>query len=289
MKKLLPILFLAFGCSSNEMEETEQEQVNDVDPLIGTWNFVLSDNIMDQDGSSVIFKSDGTFTEQNPDGVTDDGGIWENKGDNFNDEVQTYVLEYYGLATGEADIENGTEIIATFEERFTRVTLRNEEDDITIRLLRMDIDIGSDNSSNQSQNCSENDIIGIINSFKEQDINTTYDFPFGEYNLFQRYGGSIPSGGTFNGISYLSVDFFSDANQTDNGIWVSYNFREDNGELIFGYVGIRSTDSSGEVSWSNIRRYYAPTYESDGQDIFETSSICEFWEEMNSYIKTLSD
>ena len=45
MKKLflLPILFLVLDCSSNEMEESEQERVNDVDPLIGTWNYVISD------------------------------------------------------------------------------------------------------------------------------------------------------------------------------------------------------------------------------------------------------
>jgi hypothetical protein len=145
----------------------------------------------------------------------------------------------------------------------------------------------SDNSSNQSQECNENDIIDILNSFKEQEINTTYNFPFGEYNLFQRYGGSVPSGGTFNGISYLSVDFFSDANQIDNGIWVAYKFREDNGELIFGYVGIRSTDSSGEITWSNVRRYYAPNYASDSQQNFETSSICDFWEKMNGYVESL--
>ena len=94
----------------------------------------------------------------------------------------------------------------------------------------------SDNSSNQSQECNDDDILDILYSFKEQEINTTYSFSFGEYNLFQRYGGSIPSGGTFNGISYLSVDFFSDSNQTDNGIWVSYNYREDNGEWVHEYI-----------------------------------------------------
>ena len=41
MKKLflLPILFLVFGCSSNEMVESEQEivEINPDDPLIGFW------------------------------------------------------------------------------------------------------------------------------------------------------------------------------------------------------------------------------------------------------------
>ena len=56
-------------------------------------------------------------------------GIWENKGDNFNDQVGTYIIEYWSLAIGEADIENGTELVATFEERFNIVSLRNEEDE----------------------------------------------------------------------------------------------------------------------------------------------------------------
>ena len=41
MKKLflLPILFLVLGCSSNEIEESEQEilEINPDDPLIGEW------------------------------------------------------------------------------------------------------------------------------------------------------------------------------------------------------------------------------------------------------------
>ena len=48
------------------------------------------------------------------------------------------------MAIGEADIENGTELVATFEERFNIVSLRNEEDDIIIQLLRMDVDSALD-------------------------------------------------------------------------------------------------------------------------------------------------
>ena len=57
--------------------------------------------------------------------------------------------------------------------------------------------------------------------------------------------------------------------------------------MYSGYIGSRSTNSSGEVSWSNVRRYYAPSYESDGQENFETNSICDFWDKMNSYVETL--
>ena len=116
------------------MEESEQERVNDVDPLIGTWNYVISDPYTGNDFFKTTFNDDGTFVEEFAGG--NDGGIWENKGDNFNDEVQTYIIEYYGLATGEADIENGAEIIGTFEDNFNIVSLRNEEDDITILLSR---------------------------------------------------------------------------------------------------------------------------------------------------------
>lgn len=57
--------------------------------------------------------------------------------------------------------------------------------------------------------------------------------------------------------------------------------------MYSGYIGSRSTNSSGEVSWSNVRRYYAPSYESDGQENFETNSRCDFWDKMNSYVETL--
>ena len=45
MKKLLLLtfLFLALGCSSNEMEESEKLQESVADPLIGVWLWLLDD------------------------------------------------------------------------------------------------------------------------------------------------------------------------------------------------------------------------------------------------------
>ena len=128
MKKLflLPILFLAFGCSSNEMEESEQEivEINPDDPLIGFW-----DN-MSYDGSGFIlisfdeFKVDGTYEVDNT-----YGGTWRNKDSNINEQIQTYIID-------------GVENEASFEklydesEKFDFVVLTNKETDSIITLFR---------------------------------------------------------------------------------------------------------------------------------------------------------
>ena len=133
MKKLflLPILFLAFGCSSNEMEESEQEivEINPDDPLIGFW-----DN-MSYDGSGFIlisfdeFKVDGTYEVDNT-----YGGTWRNKDSNINEQIQTYIID-------------GVENEASFEkfgesEKFDFVALRNKETDSIITLFREEEDCG---------------------------------------------------------------------------------------------------------------------------------------------------
>ena len=133
MKKLflLPILFLAFGCSSNEMEESEQEivEINPDDPLIGFW-----DN-MSYDVSCFIlisfdeFKVDGTYEVDNT-----YGGTWRNKDSNINEQIQTYIID-------------GVENEASFEkfgesEKFDFVALRNKETDSIITLFREEEDCG---------------------------------------------------------------------------------------------------------------------------------------------------
>ena len=128
MKKLflLPILFLVFGCSSNEMVESEQEivEINPDDPLIGFW-----DN-MSYDGSGFIlisfdeFKVDGTYEVDNT-----YGGTWRNKDSNINEQIQTYIID-------------GVENEASFEklydesEKFDFVVLTNKETDSIITLFR---------------------------------------------------------------------------------------------------------------------------------------------------------
>ena len=131
MKKLflLPILFLAFGCSSNEMEESEQEivEINPDDPLIGSW-----DN-MSYDGSGFIlnsfdeFKVDGTYEVDNT-----YEGTWRNKGVNINEQIQTYIID--GVEN-EASFEKSGE-----SEKFDFVALRNKETDSIITLFRFEDD-----------------------------------------------------------------------------------------------------------------------------------------------------
>ena len=56
MKKqlLLSLLFLAFGCSSDEMGNEHQEK----DPLVGTWDVVRLDTNEDRD--RIIYRPEGT-------------------------------------------------------------------------------------------------------------------------------------------------------------------------------------------------------------------------------------
>ena len=128
MKKLflLPILFLVFGCSSNEMVESEQEivEINPDDPLIGFW-----DN-MSYDGSGFIlisfdeFKVDGTYEVDNT-----YGGTWRNKDSNINEQIQTYIID---------GVENEASFEKLYDEsdKFDFVVLTNKETDSIITLFR---------------------------------------------------------------------------------------------------------------------------------------------------------
>ena len=128
MKKLflLPILFLVLGCSSNEMEESEQEivEINPDDPLIGSW-----DN-MSYDGSGFIlnsfdeFKVDGTYEVDNT-----YGGTWRNKDGNINEQIQTYIID---------GVENEASFDKFYDEseKFDFVVLTNKETDSIITLFR---------------------------------------------------------------------------------------------------------------------------------------------------------
>ena len=125
MKKLflLPILFLVLGCSSNEMEESEQEivEANPDDPLIGEWDNISFDDIGASFNSFDEFKVDGTY-EIREYSFSDSiliKGTWRNKDVNISEQIQTYIID-------------GVENEASFEkwgesEEFNFVTLTNKE------------------------------------------------------------------------------------------------------------------------------------------------------------------
>ena len=111
---LLPILFLVVSCSSNKMEESEQQQESATDPLIGIWLWLLDDPYSGNDFFDIEYKIDGTYIKRG-NGLKNDGeGAWENKRDNLNKQVQTYIID-------------GVENEASFNEDFSFVTLTNKE------------------------------------------------------------------------------------------------------------------------------------------------------------------
>jgi hypothetical protein len=89
MKKqlLLSLLFLAFGCSSDEMGNEHKEK----DPLVGTWNVVRLDNNEDRD--RIIYRPEGTWTSLlSVVSDRDEIGYWLNisESKDFNNTDQSY-------------------------------------------------------------------------------------------------------------------------------------------------------------------------------------------------------
>ncbi len=116
MKKLflLPILLLVVSCSSNIMEESEEQQESATDPLIGIWLWLLDDPYSGNNFFDIEYKVDGTYIKRGNSLNNEGKGTWENKGDNLNDRVQTYIID-------------GVENEASFNEDFDLVTLTNKE------------------------------------------------------------------------------------------------------------------------------------------------------------------
>ena len=116
MKKLflLPILLFVVSCSSNIMEESEEQQESATDPLIGIWLWLLDDPYSGNNFFDIEYKVDGTYIKRGNALNNEGKGTWKNKGDNLNDQVQTYIID-------------GVENEASFNEDFSFVTLTNKE------------------------------------------------------------------------------------------------------------------------------------------------------------------
>ena len=111
---LLSILFLLLDCSSNEMEESEQQQESVTDQLIGVWLWLLDDPYSGNEFFDIEYKVYGIYIKRGNDLNNESEGTWENKGDNLNEQVQTYIID---------KVENE----ATFNEDLNLVTLTNKE------------------------------------------------------------------------------------------------------------------------------------------------------------------
>ena len=118
---LLSMLFLVLDCSSNEMEESEQQQESVTDPLIGVWLWLLDDPYSGNEFYDIEYKVGGTYVKRGNGLNNEDEGTWENKGDDLNEQVQTYVID-------------GVENEASFNGTFNFVTLTNKETNYKILL-----------------------------------------------------------------------------------------------------------------------------------------------------------
>lgn len=133
MKKLflLPILFLVFGCSSNEMVESEQEivEINPDDPLIGFWENSYFDGRSWGVTSFYEIKVDGTYVFETYDVDDTYEGTWRNKDGNINEQIQTYIID---------GVENEASFDKFYDEseKFDFVVLTNKETDSIITLFR---------------------------------------------------------------------------------------------------------------------------------------------------------
>jgi len=112
MKKqlLIPLLFLLFGCSSDEIGD--ENQANTIDPFIGTWLSIYSEGTTEVimtinengTGSDVITKSE--YQLGNTYQLT-----WKNLGDNLNSLNQTYRMMSIGYTA---------DLIVTYNSDFTK-------------------------------------------------------------------------------------------------------------------------------------------------------------------------
>lgn len=124
---LLSILFLVLDCTSNEMEKSEQQQESITDPLIGVWLWLLDDPYSGNEFFDIEYKADGMYIKRENTLNNESEGTWENKGDNLNEQVQTYIID-------------GVENEASFNEDFNLVTLTNKETGYIILLGQEDLD-----------------------------------------------------------------------------------------------------------------------------------------------------
>lgn len=130
------------------------------------------------------------------------------------------------------------------------------------------------------------EVENLISEFRNYTLGDTYDFGTGEFSVTASYGGSTPQGGVLEGITYESVRFSSNSDDT-NSIWIEFNFREDTGEFLFSYVGRRDTSETG--LWSYVRTYYAPDYQPDtnSSDQLYYDNLCDHWVSLISHLSTI--
>jgi hypothetical protein len=122
----------------------------------------------------------------------------------------------------------------------------------------------------------------LINSFKDYQVGDTYNFNGEEFIVTAKYGGSTPLGGVFVGITYKSIRFSSNPDDS-NAIWVEFEFSENSEEYLFAYVGRR--DTSKEYIWSYVRWFNAPGYK-DEIAVYH-DNLCDHWNDILNYLSSI--
>jgi len=148
-----------------------------------------------------------------------------------------------------------------------------------------DRDDDYDESNDVLQNCNEQDLINLLNSLKDINIGDVKEFSFGDYYLTMK-GESTPLEGTFQGITYRQF-VFNEVNELNGlGNEISFYFGKDSGDLLF-IISLNRILQNGVKTLSQIRRFYAPNYISDGALNYEHSSYCELWNAASNFTNDL--
>ena len=113
-------------------------------------------------------------------------------------------------------------------------------------------------------------------------------FPFGLYYKTASYGGSTPLGGTHANITYHEIVFSLNEDHTRSR-WVAFNYREDTGELIGGYVGDRYPEE--DYIWENVKHFFVPiySYTPNGSNSYYATSKEDMFMKMNAYVQGLEE
>ena len=264
--------------SSKSVTATFEERINQIVDSDNIFNGVGKWKIRRPSSSNksqscqvleIIFRNDNSFTI-----ITSNATITGQ----FSVDSNTSII----LSQWQSPIGNITNLVLTNSFISFSINLNNGCDES----IMGDKDDNYEDSTDNVQGCNEQEIISFFNSLKDMTTGDIKNFSFGNYYLTFNGGEATPTGGTFQGITYKQYNF-SELNQVNGlGNEVEFFFSKDSGELLF-IISVNRVMENGIKVISQIRRFYAPGFPSDGPLNYENSSYCQLWDAASHYIEQL--
>lgn len=143
-----------------------------------------------------------------------------------------------------------------------------------------------DNTAKYSVICPLENIIPALNGY---DMGDAFYFINKFFTVTAKYGGSTALEGVFEGITYKTVRFSSEPDDT-NSIWIEFNYSEENNEFLYAQVGKREEDVNNNVTWTHTRWFNAPGYY-DGTNIYilNFNDFLDLWNALVDHVEFVMD